>query len=171
MWKKCFFSLSIVETKKLKKRKGDKANENPAKRNSCGPGDLPDQLVHADPTALGNFADEKKLEEPLLDQPQGGTLASRCCSGTSNPDSPEEDTNVQSQPEGKIKAHLTWTGHCIVASVYVKSISAINFTVSCQFVIFCLYVCQHFSFLWLNLPCDWLILSPLSMSIWNLRIQ
>ena len=97
---------------------------------------MPDQLVHADPPALENFADEKKLEGPLLNQPQGGQLASQCCSGTSNPeDSPEEDTNVQSQPEGKIKGHLTWTGHCIVASVYVKSISAINFTVSCQFII------------------------------------
>ena len=118
MWKKCFFYLSIDETKKLKKRKGEEADENPAKRKSCGPGDLPDQLVHADPTALENFADEKKLEKPLLDQPQGGQLASQCCSGTNNPeDSPEEDTNVQSQPEGKIKGHLTWTGHCIVASV------------------------------------------------------
>ncbi|KAK2555497.1 E3 ubiquitin-protein ligase rnf213-alpha [Acropora cervicornis] len=92
---------ALDETKKLKKRKGEEADENPAKRKSCGPGDLPDQLVHADPPALENFADEKKPEEPLLDQPQGGQLASQCCSGTSNPeDSPEEDTNVQSQPEG-----------------------------------------------------------------------
>ena len=109
---------------------------------------MPNQLAHADPTALENFADEKKVEELLLDQPQGGQLASQCCSGTSNPEaSPEKDTNVQTQPEGKIKAHLTWTGHCIVASVYVKSILAIDFTVSCQFVSFCLYMCQHFLFL------------------------
>ena len=109
---------------------------------------MPNQLAHADPTALENFADEKKVEELLLDQPQGGQLASQCCSGTSNPEaSPEKDTNVQTQPEGKIKAHLTWTGHCIVASVYIKSILAINFTFSCQFVSFCLYMCQHFLFL------------------------
>lgn len=91
----------IDEAKKLKKRKEEEPNENPAKRKSCGPGDVPDQLVHADPTALENLAHEKKLQEPLLDQPNGGQLASQCCSGTSNPeDSPEEDTIVQSQPEG-----------------------------------------------------------------------
>ena len=100
-----FFCLSIDETKKLKKRKGEEVNLNPAKWKSCGPGDVPDQLEHADPTALEDLAHEKKLEELLLDQPDGGKLASQCCSGTSSPeDSPEEGTDVQSQLKGKIKA-------------------------------------------------------------------
>lgn len=95
------------------KRKGEEANEDPAKRKSCGPGDVPDQLtVYADPTALENLADEKKVEEPRLDQPAGGQLASQCCSGTTNPeDSPEKDTNVQTRPEGKIN-NLERTLHC-----------------------------------------------------------
>ena len=67
---------------------------------------MPYQLVHVDPTALENLAHEKKLQELLFDQPQpdGGQLASQCCSGTSNPEDSPEDTIVQSQPEGKIKA-------------------------------------------------------------------
>ena len=53
----------------------------------------------------GVIALENTPEKTLLDQPEAGQLAIQCCSGTSNPeDSPEEDTNVQSQPEGKIKA-------------------------------------------------------------------
>ena len=48
---------------------------------------------------------DKKVEESLLGQPEGGQPASQCCSGASIPeDSPKEDTDVQSQPEGKIKA-------------------------------------------------------------------
>ena len=53
----------------------------------------------------GVIALEKTPEKTVLDQPEAGRLAIQCCSGTSNPeDSPEKDTNVQSQPEGKIKA-------------------------------------------------------------------
>ena len=51
----------------------------------------------------GVIALEKTPEKTVLDQPEAGRLASQCCSGTRIPkDSPEEDTNVQSQPEGKI---------------------------------------------------------------------
>ena len=70
---------------------------------------MPDQLVHADATAnaLENLALEKKVEEPLLCQPEGGQSAGQCSSRTSIPeDSPKEDTDVQSQPEGKIKAQF-----------------------------------------------------------------
>ena len=51
----------------------------------------------------GIIALEKTPEKTVLDQPEAGQLASQCCSGTRIPkDSPEEDTNAQSQPEGKI---------------------------------------------------------------------
>ena len=53
----------------------------------------------------GVIALEKTPEKTVLDQPEAGRLASQCCSGTRIPkDSPEEDANVQNQPEGKIKA-------------------------------------------------------------------
>ena len=66
---------------------------------------MPDKLLHANPTALEHLALEKTVEAPLLGQPEGGKLGSQCCSGTSIPeDSPEEDTFVQNQPEGKTEA-------------------------------------------------------------------
>ena len=53
----------------------------------------------------GVIALEKTPEKTLLDQPEAGQVASQCCSGTSNPeDSPEKDSDVQTQPEGTIKA-------------------------------------------------------------------
>ena len=48
---------------------------------------------------------DKKLEESFLCQREGGQPASQCWGGTSIPEnSPEGDTHVQNQPEGKIKA-------------------------------------------------------------------
>ena len=148
----CFFFLSTDETEKLRKRKGQEANENPAKRKSCGPGDELDQHVNADATAnaLENLVLEKKLEEPLLGTSEGRQLAGQC-SGTSIPEgSPEEDTDVQSQPEGKIKPqpgqYIAWLPVCMLRIYHYKFHS-------CQFVMLCLHMCQHFYFLFL-----WLLL-------------
>ena len=107
-----FFFLSTDESEKLRKRKGQGADENPAKLKSCGPGDDLDQIVHADATAkaLENPVLEKKLEEPLLGTSEGRQLPGQC-SGTSIPEgNPDEDINVQSQPEGTIKAQ---PGQCL----------------------------------------------------------
>ena len=104
--KTVFFFQSTDETETLRKRKGQEAKEEPAKRKSCGPGDELDQLVHADATAnaLENVVLDKKLEEPLLGTSEGRQLMGQC-SGTSMLEgSPEEDVDVQSHPEGTIKA-------------------------------------------------------------------
>lgn len=122
--------MSTDESEKLRKRKGQEADEKPAKLKSCGPGDDLDPIVHADATekSLENPVLEKKLEEPLLGTSEGRQLPGQC-SGTSIPEgNPEEDVNVQSQPEGTIKAQ---PGQC-------------------------LYMCPIFLFLWLLISCIYL---------------
>ena len=135
--KTVFFFQSTDETETLRKRKGQEAKEEQAKRKSCGPGDELDQLVHADAAANApeNLVLEKKLEEPLLGTSEGRQLTGHC-SGTSMPEgSPEEDINVPSQPEGTLKAQPGQ--YIVLLLVCMLKIYHYKFH-CCQFVILCL---------------------------------
>ena len=126
-----------------------------------GPGDELDQLVHADAAANApeNLVLEKKLKEPLLGTTEGRQLMGHCSGTSMSEGSPEEDINVQSQPEGTIiiKAQPGHAVHCIAASLYVKKyIIIVNFIV--VNLSFCASTCVRriFSFLWL-ISCIYLI--------------
>ena len=86
--------------------------------------------------------DKIQLEKPFLCQPEGGQPASQCWGGTSIPeDSPEEDTHLQNQPEGKIKAQPA--REIALFPVYVLKIYAYKFHCSTCISKFFLWLLQY----------------------------